>query len=207
MTSATLPSRVEHLCEQRLDAPRGRPDSPTFERWRRGRILLDQSAQTVARTHLNIRGDALGRKAPHDVFPAHRRRTCATSASIARRRRCASAPRRRWRRPARADRAAAQRAQLGREPVLGRLHQRAVERRAHRQRHRRASRRAPWRARRRAPPRPPCRRSRSARRRSGSPALTTSPSRRFLARLRHLAASRPRIAAIAPAPTGTASCM
>ena len=96
--------------------------------------LAHQSAQHGARTHLNIRCDALRRKARDDGFPADRRRHLRTSASIAARAsRFGSAStlatigtRGRVRR---------QRAQLGRQAVLGRLHQRAVERRAHRQRH------------------------------------------------------------------------
>ena len=101
-----------------------------------------------------------------------------------------------------------QRAQLGRQPLLGRLHQRAVERRAHRQRHRRAWRRAPSRA----------RRARCTA--AAAPAITTWPGAVDVRRADHLAlgrllaraaapvpASSPRMAAIAPCPTGTASCM
>ena len=61
-----------------------------------------------------------------------------------------------------------QRAQLRRQPLLRRLHQRAMERRADRQRQSPASRRAPSPARRRARRRRHARRSRSAPARSGS---------------------------------------
>ena len=171
--------------------------------------LADQAAQHRAGTHLNIRCDALRRKAPHDGLPAHRRRHLRDERLDRRRARRASARRRRWRRSARAESCDRERAQLGRQPLLGRLHQRAVERRAHRQRNRRAWRRAPWRARRRAPPRRARRQSRPGRRRSGSPGSRPrpppprrTPARPARRRAREWRPSRPRRPAPPPACSG-----
>ena len=100
VTSATCPDEIEHQRE-RLD--RGQIVRGAEARDRRVAVdLADQSAQDRPRTHLNIRCDALRRKAPDDRFPAHRRRHLGDSASIAPRARRASARRRRWRRSARA---------------------------------------------------------------------------------------------------------
>ena len=95
--------------------------------------LADQAAQHRARAHLNIRCDALRRKAAHDGFPPHRRRHLRDQRFD------------RGRRVAlrlgvdvghdRHARVARLRARADPAPgVLRRLHQRAVERRAHRQR-------------------------------------------------------------------------
>jgi hypothetical protein len=96
--------------------------------------LAHQTAQDRAGTHLNIRTNAQRSKAPHDLLPpdgrghlADQRLDCRTGRTLGfavhvrhdgyawiRNRQCA---------------------QLGRESLLGGLHQRAVERGAHRKRH------------------------------------------------------------------------
>ena len=89
--------------------------------------------------------------------------TCSTSASIADLPRRASARRPRWRRSARADRATVSARSSGASRSCGRLHQRAVERRADRQRHH------PLRAQRLGP-------LAGARDRVARPAITTCPA-------------------------------
>jgi hypothetical protein len=66
--------------------------------------LRTRPLSTVPGTHFNIRADALRRKPPHHVLPAHRRGHLRHERLDRRRRRRASARRRRWPRPAPADR-------------------------------------------------------------------------------------------------------
>ena len=133
--------------------------------------------------------------------------TCATSASID-----APAP---WSSAAASTLAitgtcgsrARERPQFRREPFLGRLHQRAVERRAHRQRHHASARRAPSHARPRGPRRPRAPAITTCPGAFRLAGLTTSPSAASAHARAASASSAPRRAAIAPVPTGTASCM
>ena len=154
VTIATLSRQVDHAAS--LSAPSSAASAvrrlPMLDAPCASAIdLLDQPAQHRARAHLNDTCVTPSRrKAAHDVFPAHRRRHLPDQRLDRRAARRASARRRRWRRPGTRGSCDGQRAQLRRQPILGRLHQRAVERRADRQRHRRAWRRAPSRARRRA---------------------------------------------------------
>ena len=96
--------------------------------------LANQPAQHGARAHLNIRCDAIRRKAPDAFLPAHGRRHLPDERFDGRR-----SVAFRQRVDVRDDRHARMlrrhRAQLGCETILRRLHERAVERRAHRQRH------------------------------------------------------------------------
>ena len=75
VTSATLPERSNISVRRppRL-AAESRPGPPKLDDRRVAVDLAHQAAQDRARTHLNIRCDALRRKAPDDGFPAHRRR-------------------------------------------------------------------------------------------------------------------------------------
>ena len=92
---------------QRARRPRDRRGCRSSTTVRLAVDLPHQAAQHRARTHLNIRCDALRRKAAHDLSQRTGADTCATSASIAVGARRASARRPRWRRPARAGRATA----------------------------------------------------------------------------------------------------
>jgi hypothetical protein len=107
--------------------------APKRQRRRLAVDLSHETAQHTARAHLNIRCDALRRKAADDRLPANRRRDLRNQRLDRGRRRSLglgidvgdnrhSGIR------------GSQRAQLRREPLFGGLHQRAVERRAHRQR-------------------------------------------------------------------------
>ena len=96
--------------------------------------LANQSAQSGSRTHLNIRCDALGRKAPYHGLPPYWRRDLGDECldDLARGTlRLGVDVRHHWD----ARMLNGERAQLWGEPLLGRLHERAVERRAHRKRH------------------------------------------------------------------------
>ena len=186
VTSATLPVRSNISMDERQRRSTAAEivrASPKLDDRGLAVDLAHQPAQHRPRTHLNIRCDALRRKAAHDGLPAHRRRDLATSASIAaarvalrlgvdvgddRHARIVRRPARAARAPAAPRPASSARSGTARSPAAAR----------------RAWRRAPWRARRRA---------RTA---SRAPAittwpapfrfagLTTSPSRRLLAGLR-----------------------
>ena len=172
VTSATFPGEIEHVSgarafrrasgERRLD---GCQIVRAAEVHDRGFAMnpADQPAQHRAWTHLNIRCDAFRRKAsarPPPTAPATKpARTSASIALLASRFGSASTLATIGTRGV----CDPQRAQLRRQAIFGRFHQRAVERRAHRQRDRPALRRAPSRVRRRA------------RRPSRAPAITTCP--------------------------------
>src|SRR4026208_2487789 len=102
---------------------------------RAGMNSLDETAEHRSGTYLNIRGDALRRKTTDDGLPLHRRGHLSNQ-------RFDSLFRRALRLTihVRDDRDARllerEPAQFRLEPLLGRLHERAVERRTHRQRYR-----------------------------------------------------------------------
>src|SRR5438309_3163450 len=129
VTSATRPVRSN--MELRLD---GRQIAGAANADDRGLAmdLANQPAQNGARTHLNIRGDALGRKAVHHRLPAYGRRHLRDQ-----RLHCLSSRAFGFRVNVGDHRHARildlERAQLRREPRLGGVHERAVERRADRQ--------------------------------------------------------------------------
>jgi hypothetical protein len=95
--------------------------------------LLHESGQNGPGTHFNICADALGRKPLHDVLPAHRRGHLADQRVDGRRGIAL-----RFRIDVCNDGDSrgldGQRAQLGRQPLLGRLHECAMKRGADRQR-------------------------------------------------------------------------
>ena len=169
--------------------------------------LAHQPAQHGARTHLNIRCDAFRRKAPHDRLPPHRRRHLPHQRLDRRRARRASARRRRWRRSARAASAPASARSSGasrssagfisaqwngaltgqRDHALGAERLGALARARHRV------------------ARAGNHHLSGAVQVRRADDLAVAPPPRTPAR--PASASSPRIAAIAPSPTGTASCM
>ena len=201
VTSATLPVEIEHvwsLVAASASIAARSSGAPKLTTVRLAVNLAHQPAQHRARTHLNIRCDAFGRKAADDGFPAHRRRHLRDQRLDRRRARRASARRRRWRRPARAGRATrsarssgASRSSAGFISAQwnGALTGSGIDALA---------RRAPSRARRRAPPRRARRQSRPGRAPFRFAGLTTSPSAASSHACATASASRPRIAAIAP---------
>ena len=135
--------REVHHMQRVLVSPARRPASSAFSspcavldaHHRHRRIdLPDQAREHRARPQLHERPRAVGDQPAHDVLPAHRRRHLTNQRLDGARRRRSSAARRRWRRPETPDRSRVERAQLRRQPLLRRRHQRAMERRADRQR-------------------------------------------------------------------------
>src|ERR1051325_5052354 len=92
--------------------------------------LLDETAEHGAGAHLNIVGDAFRRKAPHDLLPAHGRGDLPDE-RVDRRGGIALRLRVDVGHDRHARRLHAQRAQIRLQPILRRLEQRAVKRRAH----------------------------------------------------------------------------
>ena len=168
--------------------------------------LAHESAQHRARTHLNIRCDAFRRKALDDASHRTGAETCRTSASIAAAAsRFGSASTLATTGHARVR--GRQRTQLGRQPLFRRLHQRAVKGRADRQRHDApgAERLGPLAGPLDGLARPGNHDLPGAVQVRGADHFAVRPPRHTPARpCRHRG---PRIAAIAPSPTGTASCM
>ena len=75
VTSATLPVRSSITCSPHtapapIEIVRRSDGGHCASRW----ILRMSPLKHSARTHFNIRGDAIRRKAPDAVFPSHRRR-------------------------------------------------------------------------------------------------------------------------------------
>src|SRR5688572_18642736 len=141
VTIATLPSYcpiadfAAPLCRREQGLDRGKV-AGTFDVENGGAVgnALDHSAQRFARPHFNISGDAFRRKALHQVLPSYwgcdladqgvdrlARRAFGLSIDVRDHRNTRSV------RP--------HRTQLRRQPLFGRLHQRAMEWRAHLQRH------------------------------------------------------------------------
>ena len=217
VTSATRPARsiIRWRCRstrrnrrpaQMANAPRP-ASSSTLTHLDAAIDLLDQSRQHRCPGPARRTSSPRRRSGAGPPPPSAPETTPAGPARRSPRLAVAWAARPRWPRRAPMDARGRQRAQFGRQTILGRLHQRAMERRAHRQRNH------PLRAERLRP-------LAGARDRRGVPGnhdLSGRVEIRRASRLdlrplprtraRRPSASRPRIAAIAPSPTGTASCM
>ena len=204
VTSATFPVRLKHR-KQRLDRGQivGLSESTRVaSRWIRRTMPLSTVPGPTS-TYVVTPSDARRRR----HLPSAPATTPARSAPRSRRARSASAAASTFATIGTRGSCTSQRAQFRREPDLRRLHQRAMERRADRQRHHA----------------PRAERLRAlagaldgvARTRDHDLPAAVQIRRADDLALRRLvstpvatvAASRPRIAAIAPVPTGTASCM